>query len=323
MGNRNQFVDEDAKESGHMKGIVFDRLHVRPVEDEWDGQMAIATLEQPGVEVSYQTTFAPDYSRRPEVWKPFAADGRLPNDNNNWMSSEERFAGAIAVRFTLKPGEKRVVPMVIAWDMPIVQFGSGRKWYRHYTDFYGTSGTNAWKIAKDGLLNASKWSDAIDAWQAPYVNDESKPLWYRGMLFNEMYILADGGSFWGRPVGSDPKTPHSFAFMECFDYPYYGTLDVRFYGSMPLAKFWPDIDKQELRQFADTVPQDLTGQIHLAVEDAADPIAAIPRSQSQGRSPARSWRAAGRSLHAGQPVQLAEHQRLERPQQQVRPDDLS
>jgi non-lysosomal glucosylceramidase len=148
--------------------------------------------------------------------------------------------------------------MVIAWDLPIVQFGTGRKWYRHYTDFYGTTGTNALQIARDGLKNAAKWSDAIDAWQAPYVNDESKPLWYRGALFNELYTVADTGSFWGRPVGSDPKTPNTFTFMECFDYPYYGTLDVRFYGSMPLAKFWPELDKQELRQFADTVPQDLT-----------------------------------------------------------------
>ena len=41
--------------------------------------------------------------------------------------------------------------MTIAWDMPVNQFGSGRKWYRKYTDFYGTTGQNAWKIAKDGL----------------------------------------------------------------------------------------------------------------------------------------------------------------------------
>jgi non-lysosomal glucosylceramidase len=108
------------------------------------------------------------------------------------------------------------------------------------------------------LLNASRWSDAIDAWQAPYVTNESKPLWYRGELFNEMYILADGGSLWGRPVGSDQKTADTFGFLECFDYPFYATLDVRFYGSMPLAKFWPDLDKQVLRQFAKTVPENLT-----------------------------------------------------------------
>jgi non-lysosomal glucosylceramidase len=256
-GNVNRPVSENEGENTRMKGIVFDRVRLDGVKDEWDGQIAVAALESPGVEITYQTTFSPD-SPGGEVWTPFSKDGRLSNSDQAWASSGEHLAGAIAVRFTLQPGEKKVIPMVISWDLPVVEFGSGRKWYRHYTDFYGTTGTNAWQIAKDGLQNAAQWSDAIDAWQAPYVNDESKPLWYRGMLFNELYILADGGSFWGRPVGSDPKTPHSFAFMECFDYPFYGTLDVRFYGSMPLAKFWPDIDKQELRQFADTVPEDLT-----------------------------------------------------------------
>ena len=252
-GNRDRLINQDG-----MKGILFDRNRNGAVQDDWDGQFAIAALESPGVEVTYQTTYLPEDTDRSDIWKPFASDGRLANSDQNWVSSGEKLAGAIAVRFTLKPGEKRVVPMVIAWDLPIVQFGTGRKWYRHYTDFYGTTGTNALQIARDGLTNAAKWSDAIDAWQAPYINDESKPLGYRGALFNELYTVADGGSFWGRPVGSDPKTPNTFTFMECFDYPYYGTLDVRFYGSMPLAKFWPELDKQELRQFADTVPQDLT-----------------------------------------------------------------
>ncbi|HET7208057.1 MAG TPA: GH116 family glycosyl hydrolase, partial [Terriglobales bacterium] len=194
------------------------------------------------------------------VWKPFSADGRLPNTAPDWTSSDEDLAGAIAVRFTLQPGEKKVVPMVVAWDLPIVEFGSGVQWYRHYTGFYGTSGTNAFKIAQDGLANAANWSDAIDSWQARYVNDESKPVWYRGMLFNEMYVLADGGSFWGHPIAASAKTPDTFAFMECYDYPFYATLDVRFYGSMPLVLFWPDLDKQELRQFAATVPRSWDGK---------------------------------------------------------------
>ena len=255
-GNFNSFVDEAAVNS-HVKGIVFDRT--RPsgvVQDEFDGQWAIASVESPGVEISYQTTFVPQTAD--EIWAPFAKDGRLANNNRKWISSGENLSAAIAVRFTLQPGEKRVVPMVISWDMPVVQFGSGRKWYRHYTDFYGIAGTNAFRIAKDALANASKWSDEIDAWQAPYVNDESKPLWYRGELFNELYILTDGGSFWGRPVNSAPKTPQTFSFMECFDYPFHSTLDVLFYGDMPLTKFWPDLDKQIMRQFADTVSENLT-----------------------------------------------------------------
>lgn len=254
-GDFNHFVSTP-QPVGKMKGIVFDRNRLGSIQNEWDGQMAIATLEAPGVEVTYQTTYQPDGDGA-AVWTPFSKDGKLSNSGRRWTSSGETLAGAITVRFTLQPGEKRVVPMVIAWDLPVVQFGAGRKWYRHYTDFYGTSGSNAWKIAADGLNNAAHWSDAVDNWQAPYVNDESKPLWYRGMLFNEMYILADGGSFWGRPVGSDANTPATFGFMECFDYPYYSTLDVLFYGSLPLVKFWPDLDKQVLRQFADAVPREL------------------------------------------------------------------
>jgi non-lysosomal glucosylceramidase len=255
-GDRNRIMSEP-RDGATMKGIVFDRNRDHsPAVDEWDGQMAIAALESPGVEVTYQTTYLPDADGS-EVWAPFSRDGKLANNDRQWVSSGENLAGAIAIRFTLKPGEKRVIPMVISWDLPIVEFGSGRKWYRHYTDFYGTGGANAWNIAADGLMNAAKWSDAIDAWQAPYVNDQSKPLWYRGALFNELYILADGGSLWGRPVGSAKGTNPTFGFLECFDYSYYNTLDVLFYGSMPLVNFWPDLDKQILRQFADTVPTEI------------------------------------------------------------------
>ncbi len=241
--------------AGTMKGIIFDRNHVGLVHDEWDGQFVVAALESPGVELTYQTTFAPDRDGK-EIWAPFSKDGKLANSNDAWTSSGENLAGAIAVRFTLEPGETRVVPMVIAWDLPVVEFGSGRKWHRRYTDFYGATGAIAWAIARDGLANASSWSAAIDAWQAPYVNDETKPLWYRGMLFNELYPLADLGSFWGRPVGSNPQTPPVYSFMECYDYPYYETLDVRFYGSMPLLKFWPTLEKNVMREFAATVPQE-------------------------------------------------------------------
>ncbi|HYL85682.1 MAG TPA: non-lysosomal glucosylceramidase [Candidatus Angelobacter sp.] len=254
-GNFNRAATESLGAGGTMKGVVFERNHIGQIQDAWDGQWTIASLESSGVEITYLTTFLPSGDGK-EVWQPFSKDGRLPNNGDKWTSTGEEIAGAIAVRFTLGPGEKRVIPMVIAWDMPIVQFGAGRKWSRRYTDFYGTSGLNSWAIARDALKNASAWSDAIDEWQAPYINDESKPLWYRGMLFNEIYVLADGSSFWGRPLGSDAKASPVYSFMECYDYPFYETLDVRFYGSMPLVKFWPDIEKNVMRAFAATVPQE-------------------------------------------------------------------
>lgn len=255
QGNQNHFHKESVGTAGTMKGIVFDRNRVEGLGNEWDGEFSIAALESAGVEVTYQTEFLADGDGK-AVWAPFSRDGKLTNSDTSWVSASEKVGGAIAIKFTLQPREGKIVPMVISWDFPVVEFGQGRKWNRRYTDFYGTNGKNSWVIARDGLLHSSEWSDAITAWQAPYVNDESKPDWYRGMLFNEMYTLTDGGTFWGRQVGSEPNAQATFALLECFDYAYYGTLDVRFYASMPLLKFWPTIDKQVLREFAKTVPRE-------------------------------------------------------------------
>ncbi len=256
QGNVNRPRKESLSASNAtMKGVVFDRDRADGTLNEWDGQFTIAALESPGVEVFYENEFLADGDGK-SVWTTFSKDGSLANSDTSWVSASEKIGGAIAVRFTLQPGEKKIIPMAIAWDFPVVEFGLGRKWNRRYTDFYGADGNNSWAIARDGLLHAAGWSDAIDAWQKPYVNEDSKPDWYRAMLFNELYTLTDGGTFWGRPQGSDKNAPATFALLECFDYAYYGTLDVRFYASMPLLKFWPDIDKHVLREFADTVPRE-------------------------------------------------------------------
>ena len=62
-GDYNHFVSQERRE-GTMKGIVFDRNRSGAVEDEWDGQFAIATAESPGVEVTHQTTFDPGATGR-------------------------------------------------------------------------------------------------------------------------------------------------------------------------------------------------------------------------------------------------------------------
>lgn len=260
--NFNRFTSEQAGGVA-MKGIVFDRIRNGAVREDWDGQFAIAAMESPGVRVSYTESFMPSGDGS-EVWGSFSSLGTLPGGAVHFASGGEPLAGAIAVEFTLAPGEKKKIPMVLAWDFPIVEFGHGRKWLRRYTDFFGASGANAWQIARVALLQQDAWSRAIDSWQAPYVNNTSKPAWYRGMLFNELYYLADGGTFWGHemqagrnPAAGDVWKQQTFIYLECFDYPYYSTLDVLFYGSMPVVKFWPALDKAGVRQFADTVNQEI------------------------------------------------------------------
>jgi non-lysosomal glucosylceramidase len=184
----------------------------------------------------------------------------LPNHAQPIASSGDAFAGAFAVRFTLAPHEKRLIPMALSWDLPVVQFGGGRKWDRHYTRFFGSEGTHAWEIARTALEHHEEWSQAIDAWQKPIVTDEHKPAWYRAELFNELYYLADGGTLWGseKPepgIDAKARINDRFTYMECFDYSYYGSLDVRFYGSFSLLRFWPEIEKEEMREYTDTIPE--------------------------------------------------------------------
>jgi non-lysosomal glucosylceramidase len=246
--------------AGQASGIVFDRIRTGPVEDEWDGQFAIATAPGANAEVTYLASFA-GQGDGSEVWKPFSKDGRLPNLAPPVASSGDIFAGAIAVRITLAPHESRLIPMALSWDLPVIEYAGGRKWNRHYTRFFGAEGTHAWEIARTALEHQEEWSKAIDAWQKPIVEDEHKPSWYQAELFNELYYLADGGTLWAheRGASAQPGTTDSdsFTYMECFDYPFYGSLDVRFYGSWALLRFWPDIEKQEMREYTATIPESI------------------------------------------------------------------
>jgi non-lysosomal glucosylceramidase len=153
--------------------------------------------------------------------------------------------------------------MSLSWDLPVVQYGGGRKWLRHYTGFFGTEGTHALARWRAPLLSTIRSGARPSTRGKSRSSKTRKSLqWYRGELFNELYYLADGGTIWGHerdgignPDHPAAKMGDSFTYMECFDYPFYGSLDVRFYGSFALLRFWPEIEKQEMREYTDTIPE--------------------------------------------------------------------
>jgi non-lysosomal glucosylceramidase len=80
-------------------------------------------------------------------------------------------------------------------------------------------------------------------------------------LLNELYDLASGGSLW---TAATPEQPVGrFGVLECLDYAWYESLDVRLYGSFALLQLWPELDKAVLRDFARAIP-------------AADPTPPLP-----------------------------------------------
>ena len=164
-------------------------------DEPWSGTFAIAAEAAPGLRLSTRNRFDADDGA--DVWADFSADGSLDDvDDPTPSRPGEAIGAALAATFMLAPGEARTVAFSLAWDFPVVEFDSGRRWYRRYTRFFGTTGAAAPAIAAEALANRAAWQAEIDAWQAGVLAAPDRPDWYRAALCNELYYLVDGGSFW-------------------------------------------------------------------------------------------------------------------------------
>ena len=231
-------------------GLLF-RPPSAAAERGTPGSMAVVVEGGEGIELSAAGGIDPE---APEaLWENLAKDGRI----GGVVVAGGR-AGAVAARLVLAAGERRTLRAAIAWDLPVVEFGGGRRWYRRYTREHGVQGDGAWRMALEAIDSIPRWRAAIEAWQAPILADPARPAWYSAALFNELYFLVDGGSFWpDRPVdGSGEDAEPSLALIECFDYPFYNTLDVFFYASFALSRLWPSLEAGISQAFARTVDVD-------------------------------------------------------------------
>ena len=248
QGNYNCLA-EDNQYFGCVLGQVSDHQTVQ----EGDGTWCIATAKNPQVEIFHHSRFNP-VGNGEDVWQSFSANGSLPNYLDETPADENtRLVAAIAVRFTLQPGENLEVPFVLSWDFPITEFAAGVNYYRRYTDFFGCNGENAWQIATTALKEYQNWRSHIQSWQEPIITRSDLPDWFKMALFNELYDLTSGGTLWSASSEIDPVG--QFAVLECLDYRWYESLDVRLYGSFGLLMLFPELEKSVIRAFARAIPQ--------------------------------------------------------------------
>ena len=224
------------------------------------GTLALAARVSDGWELSTRASFDPRADT--DLWTDFATDGRL--DQASPARADSPTAGpagaAIAATRSRAPGERASVRFALAWDLPMVEFGAGRRWWKRYTRAWGRSGDRAWDLASHALAEAPAWRAAIEAWQGPILSDPERPAWYRAALFNELYFLVDGGTFWeagevGGPLPS-PDDVGRFALLECVDYPFYDTVDVDFYASFALLELYPELEQHGIRDLYATIAVD-------------------------------------------------------------------
>ena len=167
----------------------------------------------------------------------------------------------MAATVELAPGERRSIRFAIAWDLPMVEFGAGRRWWKRYTRDWGRTGERAFDLAQPRPRSDADVADGHRGLAAPGARrPPTGPDWYKAALFNELYFLVDGGSFWeagevGGPV-PDADDPGRFALLECTDYPFYDSVDVDFYASFAILRLFPELEARGIRDLLASVAVD-------------------------------------------------------------------
>jgi non-lysosomal glucosylceramidase len=263
IGNVNRLIKSANTLACIMDGAWADASDTEP--QEGDGQWCIATLQPESCQAFYHTHWKPTGDGS-DLWQSFAQDGSLPNAGEAKVveatskSVDTQVGCAIALKFTLAPGETREIPFALSWDLPVTEFAAGKSAYRRYTDFFGRSGGNALAIAKQALKHYTTWQTHIHQWQQPILARPDLPDWLKMALFNELYDMTSGGTLWSAATDLDPVG--RIAVLECIDYRWYESLDVRLYGGFATLMLWPELEKSIMRAFARAIPtEDLTPRI--------------------------------------------------------------
>ena len=203
MNNKKKQVCEFAKKKMKKKSTFFDEFNYAIAAHD-DGDLTF-----------HSATIVTNQNDSSQFWNHWKSTGKLPNHtayDDHLENSEkdkekpfykckkgERIAGGLSYRKSIPPASSRELVFAIAWDNPIVRFGSSKSYMRRYTKYYPPSPDNknvVQKIAADALLHWRKWELDIKLWQSPVLDDPSLPHFYKYGLFNELYFLTAGGSEW-------------------------------------------------------------------------------------------------------------------------------
>ncbi len=206
-----------------------------------NGEFCLATREVEGSKVYFCTSFDGNGNGQ-EVWETFAQNGTI---KDSFRKELKQTNCALAVKSTLQPNQTIEIPFVLAWDLPKTFNGITK----YYTKYFNNSGKNSFNLAEEALNNLELYSAKIDNWHNEYLQNPNFPRYLTANMFNELYYLADGGTLW------DAETER-FTYLESYDYYFYETLDVRYYGSFPLAMFWPEIEKKTMLDFSRTIGEE-------------------------------------------------------------------
>lgn len=192
-----------------------------------------------------------------DIWRPFTAEGKLPN--RALANDAQHPAGALCFEGELPAGSSVNVPFALAWFFPQIEFGKGTRWWRRFTEYFPAKPGQSLEICKDALLNSEQCLRKVEDWQNPMVNNPAYPDWLKQGTLNELYYTTFGGSFWENGCITKPKKfgarrgQHLTSVMECQEYSFAETFDVRHHASRCCRDLWPAMERDILLVFSDFI----------------------------------------------------------------------
>ena len=166
------------------------------------GSMSMATTNDMNDTISLCSMFSTNakvngLSDGSDLWRVFVENGDIDGCNFLGISPPATaVASAVCRRGKVLPQQRKEFVFSLSWDHPVARFGIDRILPKFYTRFFGRSGLASPSIAIYSLAHYRQWRQVIVEWQYPINSNENLPMYYRHMLFNELYYVVDGGSIW-------------------------------------------------------------------------------------------------------------------------------
>ncbi|MEX2307953.1 MAG: GH116 family glycosyl-hydrolase [Pirellulales bacterium] len=207
--------------------------------------------------------------------------GNLSGGGNAWSqianqlpaTGEQEAGASAAVDFDLKPGEKKKVRFILGWYITHWSGGAYDE-IKHFDETWVKNEFTLNRYARDerskyypeftrrydGPLEvvselAERHEELLRrviAWQEAIFAEESLPVWLRAALVcnlsqfaeDSLWVAPDGDiAGWSAPLGAFQLTecPRTCAIVGC--------IASNFYGDLPIAYFFPELERQILRGY--------------------------------------------------------------------------
>ena len=224
--------------------------------------------------------------------QPARDDGNL----SAWSKTPEELAGlaetsqtapstdssvSVAVDCELMPHETKTLRYVLAWYSPhwkglsylnvnCDSFDDHQcdRWSpdpeasdtkrEYYTAIYALDFDGAVGVAQQLARDHESLLERILAWQQVVYTDEKLPVWLRDCLVNNLYLIPEN-SYWAQPKAPVQwSTPlGAFGLDECpRGCSAMGCIVSNWYGDLPLAYFFPELERMILRNYMEYMRPD-------------------------------------------------------------------